>query len=165
MRHGIAHDAATPDAAADSARELTNKGRQRVGHVGEVLGRFGIWPDVVLASPHVRARQTAEAVIKVHELGARVETLGEIGFETHVAPVLEALAARAARERHDAVVLVAGHQPQLGHLASLLLTGQPLAMELKRAAALVIGFDKAIAAGQGTLELALTARWARRLLQ
>lgn len=166
MRHGIAEDATMPDdAAADSARALTSKGRKRVGQVAKVLGRFGIWPDVVLSSIHKRARQTAEEAIEELELNVRVETIAALGFDTDVAPVAKALAARAATERDDAVILVAGHQPQLGHLATLLISGEPRPMELKRASALLIDFDKDIAAGKGTLELALTARWARSFLR
>lgn len=165
MRHGIAQDAPTPDAAADSARPLTGKGRKRVAQVAKVLGRFGIWPDILLTSPHKRARQTAEEVAEALELDVRLETLGEIGFETDCGPVLAAVAARLAKERHDAVALLAGHQPQLGHLATLLITGESRPMDFKRAAAVVIAFDEAIAPGAGTLELALTARWARSFLR
>jgi phosphohistidine phosphatase len=46
----------------DGARELTGKGRRQAAELGERLASLPEPPVVVLSSPLVRARQTAEAI-------------------------------------------------------------------------------------------------------
>ena len=61
IRHGLAEERgpAWPD---DTKRPLTEQGFSRLRRTGRALVRLGLTPDVVLTSPLVRARQTAEIV-------------------------------------------------------------------------------------------------------
>lgn len=121
-RHAHAADrdpALFPD---DSLRPLIPKGRRVAERVGRRLARRGYVPTVVLSSPWKRAWQTA--AILARETGAgkkrRVEAPGLAG-EPNVAHLAEAVGAR----QPDEVVALVGHEPWLGELASLLLTGSP----------------------------------------
>ena len=61
IRHGLAEDRgeAWPD---DSKRPLTEDGMSRLRKQARGLARLGVTLDIVLTSPLVRARQTAEIV-------------------------------------------------------------------------------------------------------
>src|SRR5262245_56535456 len=61
IRHGIAEERsdAWPD---DAKRPLTDQGMSRMRKAARGLERLGVSFDVVLTSPLVRARQTAEIV-------------------------------------------------------------------------------------------------------
>jgi phosphohistidine phosphatase len=78
----------------------------------------------ILVSPAVRARQTAEAL--THE------------FETEpaIAPgaSFASLLAKARWPEARGAVLVVGHQPTLGQVAAMLISGQPSDWVLKKGA-------------------------------
>jgi phosphohistidine phosphatase len=98
---------------ADMKRELTDKGRRQSERVARwLLPRLeGDW--AVLTSPAVRARQTADAL----GLDYRVcLTLGPGATE-------DALLREADWPAADGNVIIVGHQPTLGRVASRLLTG------------------------------------------
>ncbi len=59
MRHGVAED---DNPGGDSARRLTDEGLARAGMAARGLVALGVLPDVVVTSPLVRCRQTAELV-------------------------------------------------------------------------------------------------------
>jgi phosphohistidine phosphatase len=90
----------------------------------------GLAADLILSSPYVRAKQTAEIVAKGLSTPDGVlfaETLTPEGDPRQ----LIALLRTDYRERQD--VLLVGHEPYLSRLISTLLTGGPnLAVEMKR---------------------------------
>lgn len=124
-RHADAGDS-VDDPKADLERRLTDRGRKQADRVARwLLARL---PEryLVLASPAARARETAAA------LGAKARTEPRIAPGLDVADHLAALnwpEGPEARMRH--VVLV-GHQPQLGRLASLLLSGNEADWSVKK---------------------------------
>ncbi|MEP7155681.1 MAG: phosphohistidine phosphatase SixA [Betaproteobacteria bacterium] len=109
----------------DFQRRLTSKGRKQAAHVGQWLERH--MPDSarILVSPSVRARETAEA------LGRKFHVVPELGQGADAAQVL--IAAGWPDNRHT--VLVVGHQPTLGQVASLLLFGQEQELSMRKGAA------------------------------
>ena len=108
----------------DFQRRLTSKGRKQAAHVGEWLERH--LPDSarVLVGPTVRARETAEA------LGRKFHTVPELGPGAPAAQVL--IAAGWPDNRHP--VLVIGHQPAIGQVASLLLFGEEQNLSIRKGA-------------------------------
>ncbi len=56
LRHG---DAEPDEGGGDAARELTKKGRRQSDAAGRAISKLGFEIDVCLASPKVRARDTA----------------------------------------------------------------------------------------------------------
>ena len=96
------------DGANDMARRLTPKGEQQAATVAKWLrahlpGRY-----TLLASPAVRAQQTAAA-------------LGTPITERSLAPGASAAAIVKAAEKYKGVVIVVGHQPDLGRAAAQLV--------------------------------------------
>jgi len=104
----------------DLLRALSPKGRRQAQRMARWLNKH--WPDGarVLVSPALRTCETAEA------LGRPFETQAALGPEAEVSDLL---AAAGWPDAPHTVVLV-GHQPTLGRLASSLLAGveQPWAI-------------------------------------
>jgi phosphohistidine phosphatase len=68
LRHGDAEDGS---GKPDAERELTEKGERQSRNAGKALKALGVELDVCLASPKVRARQTAELACEA--LGTTVQ--------------------------------------------------------------------------------------------
>jgi phosphohistidine phosphatase len=95
----------------DLARALTGKGRKQAARVAEWLQQRLPAKFTVLASPAVRAQQTAAA------LEVRVKTVDRLAPGAALRDVLQA----AGWPDGDGVVLVVGHQPDLGAVVAYLL--------------------------------------------
>lgn len=130
LRHGIAAERDNPEYEHDSERPLTPKGERRMRRIAKGIQVSGIASDLILSSPYVRAKQTAEIVAQVLSTPEGVmvaETLTPEGNPRQ----LIAMLLTDHRERQD--VLLVGHEPYLSRLLSTLLTGGPnLAVEMKR---------------------------------
>ena len=101
----------------DADRKLTPKGLEQAKTLRRTFEHLDVYLDVVYSSPWRRARQTAVALESVaHHL--------EIMPELAAAPdaLIQKLLELAA-QRPEAVVALVGHQPWMGELTSLLLTG------------------------------------------
>jgi phosphohistidine phosphatase len=107
----------------DLARALTAKGERHAERMAEWLNRRLAHSTRILVSPALRCQQTAKA------LGRKFRTVAEI------APGAGADAALRAARWPDASesVLVIGHQPTLGLVASLVLTGTAQTWSIKKA--------------------------------
>ena len=112
------------DGYPDHGRALTDKGRNQAKRMAAWLGKRLPEDTVVLASPAVRAQQTAEA------LQRRFTRCDALDTSKDCAVLLKAVRWPNA----EGVTLVVGHQPTLGHVASLLLTGAEGALSVKKGA-------------------------------
>jgi len=108
----------------DLGRRLTAKGIKQAERVAGWLD--GHLPDTtrILASPADRAQQTALA------LKRKFRTADELAPGATASAVLSVAGWPDARES----VLVVGHQPTLGELASLLLAGEELPWSIRKGA-------------------------------
>src|SRR5262245_55874813 len=95
----------------DLARALTGKGRKQAARVAEWLQQRLPAKFTLLASPAVRAQQTAAA------LEAKIRTVEKLAPGASVAAILQA----AGWPDGEGVVLVVGHQPDLGAVLAHLL--------------------------------------------
>jgi len=112
MRHGPAEDFSASGRDAD--RALTPSGRDRVRDVAKALLDADEAPHVILTSPLVRARQTAEIVAAVTGLEARS---GAIETSTDIAPGGDGAGlARALVRAHRKRAMIVGHEPDLSAL-------------------------------------------------
>lgn len=112
------------EAEDDLARALTAKGERHAERMAEWLNRRMAHSTRVLASPAVRCQQTAKA------LGRKVRTITDLAPGGSVETVL-----RAARWPDAAEpVLIVGHQPTLGYVASLVVTGSAQPWAVKKGA-------------------------------
>jgi phosphohistidine phosphatase len=112
------------DGYPDAERELTEKGHTQAKRMAKWLNERLPEHALILASPARRTLQTAAA------LKREVVTLPELGTAAEVRHVL-----KVVRWPHAAqTTVVIGHQPTLGQVASLLLTGSEGDLSIKKGA-------------------------------
>ena len=111
MRHGQAAFFAD----TDSERSLTSDGKQQARQAGLHLCKAGFVPQIILCSPLLRARQSAQLAgqaweispVDAPELDGRLSAAGLLDF------------AQGLFEQYDAVMLV-GHNPNISLAAGVL---------------------------------------------
>lgn len=121
IRHSNAIDPGTPDYEDDSQRPLTEKGRDKMHKIASALKGLGVKPNLIISSPYIRARQTADILAKVLKykpeltinealipMGNADDIIGEINEKYSV----------------DELMLV-GHEPCLSGLIGMLIAGNP----------------------------------------
>ena len=148
IRHADAGDADPSRWPDDSLRPLTERGRKRHRKVSRRLARQELTPVLLLSSPWLRAWQTAQLTTEFSGGPAPVACPA-----LAAAPSLRALAAAIGRRPQDAVVGLVGHEPWLGELASLLLSGDARRLTILFPKSGVLGIAVgALDAGGGALE-------------
>ena len=154
LRHGDAelHD----NAIADKDRKLTGKGKRDVHAVLEAARRAKAAPELILTSPLRRAQETAAIAATLFKSAKVMET-------RHLLP--GASPAELWREigslRDVQQVLLAGHQPQLGHMVAFLLEAAAVA-DLKKSALVRITTANRLGPPRGVLKWMITPRLVRR---
>ena len=118
VRHAIAE---ARGATADADRRLTAEGARRMRRVALGLKRLGVAPELIVSSPLRRAEETAAILVSVLAPDLPIEIYPPLAPGNPIAEVISGL--RQYRRAHH--VILVGHQPSLGELASQLLTGSP----------------------------------------
>jgi len=109
------HAQASFSAEIDGERALTPTGKEQAEHTGLILKQAGFTPQIVLCSPLLRARQSAQLAahawnlspLDARELDGRLSAAGLVDF------------ALAQLKKQDAVMLV-GHNPNVSLAAGIL---------------------------------------------
>ncbi len=116
VRHAIAEPrgSAWPD---DTKRPLTHRGMARMREAVKGLDEMGVEISLVLTSPLVRARQTAEILARGLTSVPSVEVTNALIPGQPPARIVEALSGHG-RSRSIALV---GHEPGMGELAAWLV--------------------------------------------
>ena len=131
LRHAKAEELLPGAEKADADRVLTEPGERKMRRVAAGMSALGLEFEVILSSPYARARQTAE--IAAMALGASDRLVFTPNLTT-VAEPADIIAEIRRNHSTRAGLLLVGHEPFLGNLASLLLTGsQHLAVTFKKA--------------------------------
>lgn len=120
-RHAEAADKREPQ--DDLARPLTSRGERQAQRMADWLNQRLAHSTRVLVSPALRCQQTAKA------LGRKFRTLAEIAPEGNG----EALLKAARWPDGNEAVLVVGHQPMLGLVASSVLADLAQPWTIKKA--------------------------------
>lgn len=115
VRHGAA--AALAAGGGDAGRPLTRDGQAEVSALGRGLRVQGVALDRLLASPLLRAQQTAALLAKALG-GPAPETWAALGVDADPEAILAGLAGQG-----EGLALV-GHQPTLGQLVTLAIAGR-----------------------------------------
>lgn len=151
LRHGIAEDghATQPDAL----RALVPEGERRLRQVLKRAAAAKVAPSLILSSPYLRARQTAELAKEVLA-GERdillSDTLTPMGRPDEVWQELRT-------HRAEAAILLASHEPLCGQITSFLLRCPALRIDFKKGMLVRIDFDSLGPQPHGTLRWILTA--------
>ena len=123
LRHGIAAER-SEWRGDDATRPLTDDGVERTGVVAAALARLDLDVGMIITSPLVRARQTAEIVARALGLGSKI-------VEDHrLAPGFDAEKLRAILldHRNAGDVMVVGHEPDFSETVGALVGGGNVVM-------------------------------------
>ena len=158
IRHGLAAERGDqfPD---DTKRPLTSRGIQRMKRAGKALVALDVAFDVILTSPLVRTRQTAEAVASAFKEPPAIVNVPSLApGGTHNA-IVDDLAKQSHRRKKIAIV---GHEPGIGELAARLM-GLRKPIEFKKGAICRIDVAALPPTGNGQLKWFLTPRILRKI--
>lgn len=121
-RHGLAmeKDKFALYRKDDSLRPLVAKGRERTEQTAKALRRWDTEFDLIVSSPYLRARQTAEILSQA----LKVSNVFESQALTPMASPQEFADWLKTHADECMQVLAVGHEPQLSLFASWCLSGQ-----------------------------------------
>jgi len=158
VRHAVAAERgpAYPD---DRARPLTPQGATRWRRAVVGLRAAGMDVDLVLTSPLVRTRETADLLAAGLTGRPAVEETAALAPGADHAALTQVIARIGRRHRRLALV---GHEPDLGECAARLLRARGT-VPFKKGAVCRIDVDVALPGGPGVLRWFLTPRLLRKL--
>jgi phosphohistidine phosphatase len=159
VRHGPAGRADAKRWPDDRERPLSPIGRKRTRKAAQGIVRLEPRIDRIWTSPLVRARETAERIAAAYDPAPKIVVVDALapGMD-----LLKELTSESRRTPGEVLVLV-GHEPDLGTLAGRLVGREATTLPLKKAGACRIDFAGLVRAGAGTLEWFLPPRILRQL--
>jgi phosphohistidine phosphatase len=124
LRHGIAADR-DEWKGDDASRPLTAEGRERMEREAKALAKIGLDPGVIVTSPLVRARQTAEI------LADALKIRGKLVEDERVAQNFDRAKLAGVLQDHAGVesVLVVGHEPDFSALVGEVVGGAAIVLK------------------------------------
>ncbi|MBS2006804.1 MAG: phosphohistidine phosphatase SixA [Cyanobacteria bacterium SZAS TMP-1] len=159
VRHGIAVDHIGGAITRDSERPLTDEGIAEMKQVARALTKINKKPDLILSSPLVRARQTAEIIAQAFDM--------EIVLTDSLAPAGSPSLIFKAINKHQGVnqAYLVGHEPDMGMLANKLLwAGVECEFPFKKGAVARIDVGDMPPTGPGTLKWYMPPKLVHSLL-
>ncbi len=131
IRHATAEDHGHP--AGDSSRALVEKGQKQARRVANFLCEQDLIPDVLLTSPVLRAKETAEILAEGGSPKPTIEPWLSCGMRPE-----EAVRELRAYREIDRVAIV-GHEPDFSILVEFLIGANPGTIKVKKTS--VLGID------------------------
>jgi phosphohistidine phosphatase len=157
IRHGLA-DERGPEYPDDSKRPLTHRGVAALRREGEGLTELGVTFDLIITSPLVRTRQTAEAFAETLQAKPNIASSDALAPAGTPAAVIDEIVKHHKKTR----IALVGHEPNLGELAARLI-GAKTPIPFKKGAICRIDFDVLPPKGLGELRWFLPPRVLRKL--
>ena len=157
IRHAVAEERSEkwPD---DTKRPLTDDGMSRMRKSIRGLSRLGVSFDIVLTSPLVRTKQTAEIAAAGVSPRASIVAVDSLAPDGTSAAVIADLEKHAKKTR----IALVGHEPNIGELAARLI-GWRHAIEFKKGAVCRVDLATLPPSGPGDLRWLLTPRIMRAI--
>jgi len=155
IRHGNAVEHGTPGYEDDSLRPLTASGRDKMKKIASALKRLDVKPDLIVSSPYLRARQTAEILAKV------LKYKQELAFSDMLVPMGNAdnFIEEINAKYNVAELMLVGHEPCLSILIGTLTAGNPeLTVNLKKGGVCCLSSDNLQTERKAVLEWLLTPK-------
>ena len=154
LRHASAEDRA--ESGRDPDRTLTEDGHKRAREVARGLAELEPGIELILTSPYERARQTAEPVARALRLTSKLRETQALEPQSDPQEILDEV-----RGEHADGVLLVGHEPHLGALLGLLVSGRAgLEIPMKKAAVARLTWE---GSGPATLRALMPGRLLARL--
>jgi phosphohistidine phosphatase len=157
IRHGVAAERGSeyPD---DSKRPLTSRGITSLRSEAKGLVKLGVTFDLIITSPLVRTRQTADVIAEALPGKPSVTTSDALAPAGTPAGVIQGI----AKHHKKAKLALVGHEPNIGELAGRLI-GAKAPIAFKKGAVCRIDFDTLPPKGIGQLRWFLSPRVLRKL--
>jgi phosphohistidine phosphatase len=121
LRHGLAADLDTSGLTKDSERPLTEKGERKLWKIADGMKALELSFDLILSSPYLRARQTAEIIAEALHARKKIEFSEALTPAGSAKKLIELL--KNITPEPDNILLV-GHEPHLSEFISLLVSGK-----------------------------------------
>lgn len=126
LRHGQAEDRNGPD-QTDFSRALVEKGHEQARNAARILLEAKSLPDIVLCSPLIRARDTAETFTKAANMPGPVM---QSWLACGMAPETALNELRGFVDFKT--VMIVGHEPDFSHLVQHLLGATANSVEIRK---------------------------------
>src|SRR5258708_4405156 len=120
LRHAIAEELSAQHHGKDSDRRLTPEGEKKMRRAAEGMKAIGLAFDLILTSPYARAEQTAQIVAEVFKLKDILEQSAALAPHGSPRKLIEELNEKSPGRKS---ILLAGHEPYLSCLISVLISG------------------------------------------
>ncbi|HEY9187035.1 MAG TPA: phosphohistidine phosphatase SixA [Bacteroidota bacterium] len=155
MRHGEAITLEETTSENDADRTLTIEGKEKLYQYSRALSLIGVSVDLVLTSPYKRAYETALIISEAMQEKPKIEECELLKPGEEIQPLINHL-----NKRKDFnSVLIVGHEPYLGNLASILISGKPsLNIRFKKGGICKIDISEFPPKGIGELVYLLTPK-------
>ena len=126
LRHGKAQEFAQ-NISSDAKRELTQLGKNELECIAKAIKNLKIEFDVIISSPLVRAKQTAEIIIKyVKSKKKSIIIWDELNPEVNTEKTVEKL----IKLKPTSSVLLVGHEPHLTSLITSIISNDSKIMNI-----------------------------------
>lgn len=156
IRHTKALDLGECDCERDEDRPLSEKGEEQARMLAHTLQRRGVELDLILSTPLLRARQTAEVIID--EWSA--STPPELKVSERITPECKPRKlAKTLRGLLPDRVGVVGHQPDLGNWAAWLIGCKNAYLDFAKGGVAHISWERELSKGSGALLWLITPTW------
>jgi phosphohistidine phosphatase len=129
LRHAIAVERGTA-AYPNDDRPLTEDGKEKITKAAKGIARLVDNIDVIVTSPLLRAHDTAKIISRALGAEQKLETCKELLPGSSLKNLLSYL----TKFKGLNSMMVVGHQPDLGYLASALLGSEETIVEFKKGA-------------------------------
>lgn len=120
LRHAIAGDRESFD-GPDSERPLTKEGAKKMRRIAKESKKLNLKFDVILSSPFLRAKQTAEIMAEEFHRENVLKFSSHLKVGGNPAALVHEI--KTSYKKFDRILLV-GHEPYLSGLISMLVSGK-----------------------------------------
>jgi phosphohistidine phosphatase len=155
IRHADAMALGENNVQADEDRPLSVAGQQQAKDVASGLQKKGVALQLILTSPLLRARQTAEGILKAWSGHApEIKVCNELSPGKKPRKL-----AKMLKELENQPVALVGHEPDLSSWAAWLIGSRKAQLALAKAGVAHITCEDGPCKGGGTLLQLLTPDW------
>ncbi len=156
IRHAWAEESDPARWSEDALRPLTAEGQKRFAKLIAKLAKTQFQPTLIVSSPYVRCRQTAQLIVEgLNQHAPLLVWREELAPGGDLAKLLRWTASEA--KSHEAIAWV-GHAPDVEMFCAALIGQGRSLIHFSKGAVANIRFDSPPKAGQGELHWLVTAK-------
>ena len=156
LRHGHAEEPARNSDTKDFDRKLTEEGIEKITRVGSFFNNLDEKIDLILISPYVRAKETAEVFLNCLEIKPPTETVDFLACGSSSVEIARGLSKYINNES----ILLIGHCPDLEVLLCKLISAE--SVTLKKGSMAKIRLNNGIELS-GSLEWLITPKLVKKI--